>query len=136
MTHEEIKKLSQSLEKISNNFELKPLSGNIKLLKEDFDINTINTPNHYWEIIEEVEEVLRQTRLMFLFSVFNKVCKEEGKLYYFDTPYQASMKYNAVMKKEGNFYLLDEDGDYRDIFTSETFVRFIDDLYWELYEQE
>ncbi len=134
MTKEELKELSREIENISNNFEAKPWSDNIKLLKEDFDINKINTPKHYSKVIDEITEVLRETRLLFLYSVFNKVCEEEGKLYYFDTPFQANMSYSAVMKKEGSFYLLDEDKDYREIFTSEAFVRFIDDQYWELYE--
>ena len=134
MTKEEISKLSQEIEEISNNFEEKPWTENIKLLKEDFDINSISTPKHHWETIDELKEVLRETRLLFLYSVLNRVCKEEGKLYYFDTPFQASMRYDAVMKKEGSFYIQDEDSDYREIFTSEKFTQFIDDLYWELYE--
>jgi len=135
MTKEEISKLSQNIEDISNYFQNKPWTENVKLLKEDFDINSIKTPKHYWETIDELAEVLREARLLFLCSVLNKVCVEDGKLYYFDTPFQASMRYDAVMKKEGSFYILDEDGDYKEIFTSETFTRFIDDLYWELYEQ-
>lgn len=134
MTKEELSKLTQEIEKISNNFENKPITEKIKLLKEDFDINSINTPNQYLRTIDELEEVLRETRLLFLYSVLNIVCKESGENYNFDTPFQASMKYSAVMKKEGSFYLLDEDGDYREIFTSEKFMRFIDDQYWELYE--
>lgn len=135
MIKEEINKLSQEIEDISNNFENIPWTGSVKLLKEDFDIDSINTPKHYWKIIEEIEEVLRETRIIFLCSVFNRVCIEEGKLYYFDTPFQAGMRYDAVMKKDGSFYLLDEDGDYKEIFTSENFAQFINDLYWELYEQ-
>lgn len=136
MTNEELSKLSQEINDISNNFENKPWTENIKLLKKDFDINSINVPNHYLKITDVLEEVLRETRLLFLYSVLNIVCKEPGKLYDFDNPFQASMKYVAVIKKEGNFYLLDEDGDYREIFTSEKFMRFIDDQYWELYEQK
>jgi hypothetical protein len=134
MTTEEKSKLSQEIEDISKNFENKPWTENVKLLKEDFDINSISTPKHYLKTIDELQEILRETRLLFIYSVLNKVCKEEGKLYNFDTPYQASMKYNAVMKKEGSFYIMDEDGDYSEIFTSEAFTQFIDDLYWELYE--
>lgn len=134
MKKEEISKLSQEIEDISNNFENKPWTENIKLLKEDLDINSLNTPKHYWKTIDELKEVLRETRLLFLYSVLNRVCSEEGKLYYFDTPFQASMKYDAVMKKEGSFYIQDEDRDFREIFTSEKFTQFIDDLYWELYE--
>jgi hypothetical protein len=40
------------------------------------------------------------------------------------------------MKKEDTFYLLDEDGDLKEMFVSENFVQFVDDSYWELYEQE
>ncbi|OCB77155.1 hypothetical protein B0A79_01970 [Flavobacterium piscis] len=134
MTKEEQNKLSQEIEDISNNFELKPFSDNVKLLKEDFDINKIKSPKQYLETIDEITEVLRQTRLLFLYSVFNKVCIEEDKLYYFDTPYQAAMSYSAIIKKGESFYLLDEDGDYSQTFTSEPFVQFIDDQYWELYE--
>ena len=99
-------------------------------------MSSISTAKHYWKIIEEIEEILRETRLLFLFSVFDRVCKEEGKLYHFSTPYQANMRYDAVMKKEGSFYLLDEDGHYREIFASEAFARFINTLYWKLYKQE
>jgi len=134
MTKEELNKLSQEIEDISNNFELKPFSENVKLLKEDFDINKIKSPKQYLETIDDITEVLRENRLLFLYSVFNIVCKEEDKLYYFDTPYQAAMSYSALIKKGESFYLLDEDGDYSQTFTSEPFVQFIDDQYWELYE--
>ncbi|MES2556899.1 MAG: hypothetical protein V4604_12155 [Bacteroidota bacterium] len=134
MTKEEISKLSQEIEEISNNFENKAWTGNVKLLKEDFDINSINTPKHYWKTIDELEEVLREARLLFLYSILSRVCKEEGKLHYFDTPFQAGMRYDAVMKKEGSFYILDEDSHYKEIFTSEIFTHFIDELYGELYE--
>jgi len=132
MTKEEIKKLSQDIEDVSSNFENEPWTENVKLLKEDFNSDSISTPNHYLEIIDELLEVVREARLLFLYSVFNRVCKEEGKLYYFKTPFQASMRYDAVIKNEGSFSLLDEDGDYREVFTSEKFVNFINDLYWEL----
>jgi hypothetical protein len=134
MTKEEVSKLSQEIDDISNNFENKPCTENVKLLKENFDINSLKTPPHYLKTINQLTEVLRETRLLFINSVLNKVCIVEGKLYNFETPYQAAMSYSAVMKKEGSFYLLDEDGDYSEIFTSETFMHFIDDLYWELYE--
>lgn len=134
MTKEDLKKLTKEIEKISNNFEDKPWTENVKFLKENFDINSISTPNHYLNIINDFEEVLRETRLLFLYSVLNVVCKEEEKLYNFDKPYQAGMEYKGVMKKEGNFYLLDEDGHYREIFTSKEFMQFIDDQYWKLYE--
>lgn len=134
MTKEEVSNLSQEINDISNNFENKPWAENAKLLKENFDINSLSTPNHYLETIDQLTEVVREARLLFIYSVLHKVCVEEGTLYPFETPYQAGMSYSAVMKKEGSFYLLDEDGDYSEILTSETFMRFIDDLYWELYE--
>jgi hypothetical protein len=136
MTKEELSKLSNEIEEISSHFENKPWTENRKLLKKEFSINTINTPNNYLNTLSELEEVLRETRLLFLYSVFNLVCKEEGKLYDFDNPYQAGIKYTAIMKKEDTFYLLDEDGDLKEMFVSENFVQFVDDSYWELYEQE
>ena len=134
MTKEELNKLSQEIETITNHFEDKPFSENIKLLKEDFDSNKIKEPNSYLSVIDELSEILRETRLLFIYSVLNKVCELEGKLYYFDIPFEAAMKYNAVMKKEGSFYLQDEEGDYKEIFTSENFAQFIDEQYWELYQ--
>lgn len=134
MTKEEAIKLSQEIDDVSSNFENKPWTENVKLLKENFDINSLKTPNHYLKTIDQLTEVLREARLLFINSVLNKVCIVEGELYNFETPYQAAMSYSAVMKKEGSFYLLDEDGDHSEIFTSEAFMRFIDDLYWELYE--
>lgn len=85
-------------------------------------------------MIDEISEVLRETRILYLYATLNMVCKEEGKLYYFDTPYQSGVKYNGVKRKEEIFYLIDEDGDYRELFTSENFTQFIDEQYWELYE--
>ncbi len=134
MTKEELNKLLQDIGNISNNFELRPWTDKVKLLKPDFDISEIDTPKNYLQIIDEISEILRETRLLFLYSVFNKVCEEEGKLYYFDASFQAGMSYSAVMKKDDNFFILDEDGDYREVFTSEAFARFIDNQYWELYE--
>ena len=129
MTKEEINKLSQEIESLSNNFE-------DKALKDNFDVNSINTPKHYRRVIRKIEEILSEARGLFLYSVFNRVCKEEGVPCYFETPYQANMRYDAVMKKGGVFYLLDEDGHYRDIFVGEKFMHFIDNLYWKLYDKE
>ena len=136
MLKEELNRLSQEIEDLSSHFEDKPWTENVKLLKEDFDIGSINKPKQYWKMIEEIEEVLRETRILFILSVFNRLCKEEGKLYNFETPYQASMRYDAVMKKDGNFYLLDEDGDFREIFSSESFAHFVHRSYWKLCKQE
>lgn len=133
MKKEDLNKFSQDISDISSNFENTPWTDNVKLLKEDFDIQTLKDPGHYSNTISEVSEILRQTRLLFLYSVLRRVCTEEGKLYHFGTPYQANMKYSAICLREGSFYLLDEDGDYRDIFTSESFVHFIEDQYWDLY---
>ena len=71
-----------------------------------------------------------------MYSIFNILCQDESKVYFFDVPYQAGLKYYGVMKKEGEFYIQDEDGDFRDIFFSEGFVQFIDDSYWKLYADE
>jgi hypothetical protein len=136
MTKEDLSKLSNEIEEISSNFENKPWTENRKLLKKEFDSSSIKSPNNYLNTLSELEEVVRETRLLFLYSVFNIVCKEEGKLYDFDNPYQAGMRYTAIMKKEDTFYLLDEDGDLKEMFVSENFVQFVDDTYWELYEQE
>lgn len=135
MTEEELNNLGQEIRDVTDNFEDKPWTENTKHLKEDFDINAIKTPNDYLKTIDKLEEVFRETRLLFLYAVLDKVCKETGKLYEFDNPYCASMKYTAVMKKDGGFYLQDEDGDFTEIFTSVEFMRFIDDQYWELYEE-
>jgi hypothetical protein len=136
MTQEELIKLSKEIDEISSNFENKPWTENRKLLKKEFNIGSINSPNNYLKTLSELEEVIRETRLLFLYSVFNIVCKEEGKLYDFDSPFQAGMRYTAIMKKEDTFYLLDQDGDLKEMFVSENFVQFVDDTYWELYEQE
>lgn len=133
---EEINTLSQEIKNVSDYFENGPCTGSIKSLKEDFNIDLVNAPNYYLNVINKIEELLRETRILFLYSVFNKVCKEENKLYHFDTPFQAEMRYDAIVRKEGFFYLLDEDGEYREIFTSERFTQFIDELYWELYEND
>jgi hypothetical protein len=136
MTKEELSKLSKEIDEISSNFENKAWTENRKLLKEEFNVLSINTPNNYLKTISELEEVLRKTRLLFLYSVFNIVCKEEGKQYDFDSPYKAGMRYTAIMKKEDTFYLLDEDGHFNEMFVSEKFAQFVDDSYWKLYEQE
>ena len=136
MTKDEINILSREIESISKNFETEPWTEKIKLLKDDFDINSIASPSRYIEFISEVSEILREARLLFLYSVLNKVCDKEGAAYHFKTPYQASMKYSAVMKKEGGFFILDEDGHYREISATENFTRFIDNEYWELIDEQ
>ena len=93
MTKEEKVILLQEIDDISSNFEDASFTGNIKLLKEDFDIKSIKTPKVYRKTIDELNEVLRETRLLFLYSVLNKVCEEEGKLYYFDTLHSSQDQY-------------------------------------------
>lgn len=134
MNKEKLSQLSNEIEIIASHFEEKPWSDNVKLLKQTFDISDAASPNHYLNVLVELEEITRQTRLLFVLTVLEKVCLEEGKIYNFITPYTANMLYKGVFKKDGDFYLMDEDGDFRDVFTSEEFVRFIDDEYWELYE--
>ncbi len=136
MTKEQLNELLQDIEEVASNFEDKPWTANVKLLKEDFDITSANNPKKYWKTKDQLEELLRETRILFIFSILNRVCVEEGELYHFDTPYQAGMRYDGVMKKEGTFYMLDEDGDYREIFSSEKFTQFIDDTYWRLYDDD
>ena len=135
MTKEKTNKIFREIEAIADNFEDEPWTDNVRLLKVDFDAGNLEKPKHYSEVISEVTEILREARLLFLHSVFAKVCEKEGESYSFSVPYQAGMKYSAVMKREGSFYLLDEDGDYREIFTNENFARFIDDQYWKLIEE-
>lgn len=132
MKKEEIQKLLQDIELISSNFEAEPWTENRRLLKNNFDLKTASEPKQYLEFINTASEILRQARVLFLHSALNKVCVEEGVSYSFNTPYQANMNYTAVMKKEGSFYILDEDRHYRDLFDSEKFVRFVEDQYWEL----
>jgi predicted transcriptional regulator len=132
MTKDELQKLLQEIESISSSFETEPWTENIRLLKSDFDIKTTKEPKQYIEFIDSVSEVLRQARVLFLHSALNRVCLKDGVAYSFKTPYQANMKYSAVMKKEGAFYILDEDQHYRDIFVTEKFMRFVQDQYWEL----
>ncbi|GEM_PF-2127525 len=136
MTKEEINHLCQELEHINKNFEQNSYPGHIAPLKQDFNIQSLNTPKYYLEVIEEMNDMLRKSRVLFLNAVLDKVCIEEGKFYDFGHPFQAAMNYYAVTKKDGIFYLKDEDGDLREIFSSEEFVAFIDDLYWALYEEE
>lgn len=136
MTNEEIAHLCHRLEDVNKNFEQKSHLGQIASLKEDFNIRSLNTPNYYLKLMTEMNDILQKSRLLFLHAVLDKVCIEEGKFYDFGHPFQAAMSYYAVTKKDGIFYLKDEDGDLREIFSSEEFVTFIDDLYWELYEEE
>ena len=136
MTNEEITHLCHRLEDVNKNFEQESYLGQIALLKEDFNIRSLSTPNYYLKLMDEMNDMLQKSRVLFLHAVLDKVCIEEGKFYDFEQPFQSAMSYYAVTKKGEIFYLKDEDGDLREIFTSEEFVAFIDDLYWELYEEE
>lgn len=137
MKKEELNELMECIKDITSNFETLPFSGSTtRFLRDDFDVNATKSPKKYWKPIEQLSELLREARILFIFSTLSRVCKEEGELYYFDTPYQANMRYDGVMKKEGNFYLLDEDGHYRDVFTSDRFTEFIDHMYWEMFEND
>jgi hypothetical protein len=131
-----MKNLIQDIEKVTSNFESKPFSENVRMLKLDFDLTSLDSPQNYAKIMGDISEVYRQSRLLFIYSVLNKVCLDEGKIYPFNNPFQAGMSYSGVMKKEDTFYLLDEDGDFREVFTSEKFTQFIDDEFWEVYEDE
>ena len=104
------------------------------MLKLDFGLATLDSPKNYAKIMGDISEVYRQSSLLFIYFVLNKVCLDEGKIYPFNNPFQVGMSYSGVMKKEDTFYLLDEDGDLREVFTSEKFTQFIDDEFWEVYE--
>jgi len=130
MNEKKINELFKSLRIITDNFEVEDM----KPLKDSYDISSADNPKKYQGILEELQELSRQTRVLFIHSALNKICIEEGKLYHFDEPFQSSMEYPAVVKQKDNFYLLDEDGDYREVFVSEKFAQFIDELYWELYD--
>lgn len=131
----ETEKLVSEIEYVSSNFEDEAWTENVKLLKDAFDLEKLGDPNRYLEFLSEVNELVRQGRLLFLYSTFNRVCEKEGVAYKFKTPYRANMTYSAVMKKDGAFYILDEDGQYREIFCSEKFARFVEDEYWEIIEK-
>lgn len=135
MKKHEIEKLVREIESISNHFKEEPLTGGMKLLKRSFNPGTIGAPKGYLDFISEVSEILQQARVLFLHSAFNRLCEKEGVAYRFKTPYEANMKYSAVMKKDGVFYILDEDDDYREIFYSEKFAEFVKNEYWELIEK-
>ncbi len=135
MKKEKSSKIFREIEAITDNFEDEPWTENVRLLKADFDAGKLETPKHYSEVISELSEILREARVLFLHSVFAKVCEKEGEPYGFSVPYQARMKYGAVMRKGGSFYLLDEDGHYREIFTNENFTRFVDEQYWKLIDE-
>lgn len=137
MTKEELNKLMESIKDITSNFEASPFSSSkTRFLRDDFDLDATKSPKRYWKPIEQLSELLREARILLIFSTLSRVCKVEGELYYFDTPFQAQMRYDGVMKKEDNFYLLDEDGHYRDVFTSERFAEFIDHMYWDMFEDD
>ena len=135
MKKHEIEKLACEIESISNYFEDEPVTGNMRALKENFDLGAIGSPKRYLEFISEAGEIIRQARVLFLHSALNRVCEKEGLDYRFKKPYEANMKYSAVMKKDGTFYILDEDGHYREIFCSDKFAQFVDNEYWELLEK-
>ena len=137
MTKEELNKLMESIKDITSNFETSPYSSSkTRFLRDDFDLDATKSPKRYWKPIEQLSELQREARILLIFSTLSRVCKVEGELYYFDTPFQAQMRYDGVMKKEGNFYLLDEDGHYRDVFTSERFAEFIEHMYWDIFEDD
>lgn len=145
MKQQQTPTLCNRIDKISNKFETNYykvsynqlendyFTNSYIKLKNDLSIDQFDEPSSYLKLLEDLEEVKRQTRVLFIHAVLNQVCIEEGKLYLFNAPYQANMSYSGVMKKEGTFYLKDEDGDLKEVFDSENFQQFIDDQYWELY---
>ncbi|MDR1847641.1 MAG: hypothetical protein LBR17_05940 [Bacteroidales bacterium] len=127
MTQEEKDKLIQAFERIEHHFDVNPYSANLTSLKDDFTLNDLDKEGslYYSESVETIGEYYHAACAIYIYSLLNEVCKKEEKLYYFDTPYQAGMRYDAVMKKENAFYLLDEDGHFRDVFSSEKFMQFV-----------
>lgn len=134
MKQQQSQTLCNRIDKISDKFETIDLIPTKWFLKNDLKVDQFEQPSFYLDLLEDVEEVKRQTRVLFIHAVLNKVCVQERKLYLFNSPYQANMSYSGVMKKEGTFYIKDEDGDLKEVFDSENFQQFIDDQYWELYE--
>lgn len=135
MDNKQTTSIQQKINYVSSYFE--PVISILHLtgLKDNFDPHSLKEPSFYLDFLDELEEIKRQTRILFLHSVLAKVCLEEGKPYQLNPPYQANMIYTAVLKMEGMYYLIDEDGDLREIFYTEKFQQFIDDQYWELYEE-
>ena len=125
MISQNLTNLSLELEKIATLY-----------VSNRLDSEDLESPKKYLQISDLLNEWQRKTRVLFLISILNKVCIEEDKFYEFTEPYQAAMKYTAVIKKNNYFYLLDEDGDLREIFDSEKFAQFIDDNYCEVYDPE
>lgn len=53
-----------------------------------------------------------------------------------NVPYEQAYTYSAVVRKKDDFFLVDSDMDLVEIFSNEQFKRFIDNEYWEVYEEE
>jgi hypothetical protein len=135
MKKKDLEVLTSEIKEVTDHYEDVAWSDNTRLLKSDFDISSIKTPNSYLNTVNHLDEVLRETRLLFIFSVLKKVCFEDSKPCVFKVPYEQTDTYSAVVKKGEDFFLIDSDGDLREIFSNEKFMRFIDDEYWELYEE-
>ena len=135
MKKKDLEILTSEIKEVTDHFEDNAWSDNVRLLKSNFDIGSIKGPNSYLNTVNLLDEVLRETRLLFIFSVLKKVCLEDSKAYVFKVPYEQTDTYSAVMKKGEDFFLVDSDGDLRDVFSNGKFMRFIDDEYWELYEE-
>jgi hypothetical protein len=128
--------LENAIPGIAEHYETEPWTENMRSLREDFDISSIKSPSHYVDAISEISEFLREARVLFIYSVFNVICREDGVPYPLKSSYTANQEYTAVMRKDGCFYLRDEDGAYRDIFTNEKFAQFVDDNYYEIFEDK
>ena len=136
MEKKDLEVLTSEIKEVTDHYEDIAWSDNARLLKSDFDISSIKSPSSYLNTVNHLDEIIRETRLLFIFSVLIKVCIEDSKPYVFKVPYdEQADNYSAVVKKGDDFFLVDSDGDLREIFSNEKFMRFIDDEYWELYDE-
>ena len=134
MKKQDFESITEEIKSISFHFEDSPFSHNMKSLKEDFDMDVLNSPNSYLSFLDEINEFSRQARILFVTSVYKVVCKQNDVVYYFDQPFDTGIKYLGVTKKNNSLYLIDNDGHLRDLFASEEFMRFTDNQYWEVYK--
>lgn len=66
MTNEEIAHLCRRIEDVDKNFGQNSYSGDMTPLKQDFDIKSLGVPNYYLELMDEMNDMLRKSRVLFL----------------------------------------------------------------------
>lgn len=134
MDEKERDSFQQKINNLSKLFESKGLTSGMNPEHKNFDTSKLEDPNFYLELLDELEELKRQARVLFLHSVFKKLCVEEGKVYKFSYPFQAIKSYIGIFKKEEFYYLVDDNGGLGHCFYDENFQIFIDREFWELYD--